>query len=164
MKPGQLRFCEGVRYGLYHGRPRELFTNVALCWKLPKSRARDTRRAFPEEPWYLATSFKDPRSAANWYWLRGWIEQSFKDAKGRFGLARVQVGSPQRLSRLLSALTIALLWLTLAALPEIGALPKGFHAAVSQRGRPSLITLALTLLDELDDLPPSCLPQSAASD
>lgn len=66
IKPGQLRFRKGVRYGLYHGRPRELLTNVALCWKLPKSRSRDPRRRFPEEPWYLATSLKDPRSAANW--------------------------------------------------------------------------------------------------
>lgn len=94
---------------------------------------------------------------------KGWIEQSFKDSKSRFDLARVQVGSPERLSRLLSALTIALSWLTLAALPQIGALTKGFHAAVSQRGRASLISLALALLDELGDLPPSCLPQSAAS-
>jgi hypothetical protein len=65
----------------------------------------------------------------------GWVERSFKDSKSRFGLAKVQVGSPERLSRLLMALTIALSWLTLAALPEIGALPKGFHAVVSQRGR-----------------------------
>jgi hypothetical protein len=52
---------------------------------------------------------------------RGWIEQSFKDAKGRFGLARVRVGRPERLGRLLMALTIALSsWLTLMALPESG--------------------------------------------
>lgn len=88
------------------------------------------------------------------------VEQSFKDSKSRFGLARVQVGSPERLSRLLMALTIALSWLTLAALPEIGALPKDFHAVVSQRGRASLISLALALLDELGDLPSSCLPRS----
>jgi hypothetical protein len=39
----ELRFMEGVRYGLYHGRPRELLINVALCWRISKSRA--TRRA-----------------------------------------------------------------------------------------------------------------------
>ena len=160
LKPGQLRFSEGVRYGLYHGRPRQLLVNVALCWKLPKSRSTDPRRPFPSEPWYLATTLKDPSSAANWYWMRGWIEQSFKDSKSRFGLARVQVGSAERLSRLLMALTIALSWLTLMGLPEIGALPKGFHAAVSQRGRASVISLALALLDELGNLPQSCLPQS----
>lgn len=161
LKPGQLRWTGGVRYGLYHGRPRELFVNVALCWRLPKSRARDPRRKKkrPEEPWYLATSLKDPSSAANWYWQRGWIEQSFKDSKSRFGLARVRVRCPERLSRLLMALTIALSWLTLVGLPEIGALPRRWHAAVAQRGRASITSLALALLDNLGNLPLSCLPR-----
>jgi hypothetical protein len=162
LKPGELRFCEGVRYGLYHNRPRDLWINVALCWKIPKSKARDPRRKAPAEPWYLATSFTSAKAAASWYWQRGWIEQSFKDSKGRFGLGEVRVGSPERLSRLLMALTIALSWLTLAALPEIGAVPKGFHAAVCQRGRASVISLGLALLDELGNLPSACLPRSTA--
>ncbi len=156
---GALRFCEGVRYGLRHGRPREPSVNVALCWRVPKSWAKNPRHENPEEPWYLATSLKDPRSAASWYRQRGWIEQSFKDAKGRFGLSRVRIGCPERLCRLLMALTIALSWLTLMGLPGIGALPRGWRAAVSQRGRASVITLALALLDELGDLPPCCLPR-----
>jgi hypothetical protein len=135
LKPGEMRFREGVRYGLHHRRPGELFVNVALCWRLPKSRAMNARwRGFPEEPWYLATSLKDAKSAANWYWQRGWIEQSFKDSKSRFGLARVQVRCPERLSRLLMALTIALSWLSLMGLPEAGAMPRRWRAAVSQRG------------------------------
>lgn len=161
MKFGHLRWVEGVRYGLYHGRPRELFVNVALCWRLPKSRARDPRCKRPEEPWYLATSLKDPKSAAKWYWQRGWIEQSFKDAKSRFGLARVQIRCPQRLSRLLMALTISLSWLSLMALPEIGAMPRRWHAAVAQRGRASITSLALALLDHVGDLPLACLPRSS---
>jgi hypothetical protein len=160
LKPGQLRFCEDVRYGLYHERPRDLWINVALCWRVPKSKLRDPRRKVPAEPWYLATSLGSAKAAAAWYWQRGWIEQSFKDSKGRFGLARVQVGSPERLSRLLMALTIALAWLTLAALPESGAIPEGFRAKVCQRGRVSVRSLALALLDELGNLPPSCLPRS----
>lgn len=159
LRPGELRFCEGVRYGLYHDRPRNLWTNVTLCWRVPKSKWRDPRRKVPEEPWYLATSFTSAKAAASWYWQRGWIEQSFKDAKSRFGLAGVRVGSPERLSRLLMALTIALSWLTLMALPESGALPKGWQAVVSQRGRASVTSLALALLDHIQDLPPSCLPQ-----
>jgi hypothetical protein len=159
LRPGELRLCEGVRYGLYHGRPRELFVNVALCWRISKSRAKNPRRKQPPEPWYLATSLKDAKSAASWYWQRGWIEQSFKDAKSLFGLARVQVGCPERLSRLLMALTIALAWLTLAALPEIGALPRRWHSAVAQRGRASVISLALALLDHLGNLPLVCLPR-----
>ncbi|MCA1837593.1 MAG: transposase [Actinobacteria bacterium] len=158
---GQLRCLQEVRYGLYHGRPRDLFVNLALCWKMPKCRARDPRRKQPEEPWYLATSLKDAQSAASWYWQRGWIEQSFKDSKGRFGLAEVMVGCPKRLSRLLVALTVALGWLTLMGLPEVGVMPKGWHAAVAQRGRASVISLALALLDKLGDLPSSCLPRSS---
>lgn len=160
LKPGELRFCQGVRYGLYHDRPRELSINVALCWRISKSRARDPRREQPEEPWYLATSFEDAKSAASWYWQRGWIEQSFKDAKGRFGLAGVRVGCPQRLSRLLMGLTIALSWLTLMGLPEGGVLPpKGFRSSVVAWGRASVISLALSLLEKLGNLPLCCLPQ-----
>lgn len=160
LKAGQMSFSRGVRYGLYHDRPRDLWINVALCWRVPKSKKREPRRKAPAEPWYLATSLGGVKTAAAWYWQRGWIEQSFKDSKSRFSLANVQVGSPKRLSRLLSALTIALSWLTLTALPEIGALPEGFQAAVSQRGRASLISLALALLEKLGNLPPSCLPRS----
>jgi Transposase DDE domain len=159
---GELHFCEGVRYGLYHGRPRELFVNVALCWRLPKGQKRSNPGGEePAEPWYLATSLKDAKSAASWYRQRGWIEQSFKDSKSRFGLARAQVRCPERLSRLLMALTLALSWLTLMGLPEGGAMPRGWHASVAQRGRASVMSLALALLDELGNLAPSCLPRSS---
>ena len=164
LQRGQLRWVRGVRYGLYHGRPRDLSVNVALCWRIPKSRARDPRRKQPEEPWYLATSLKDARVAASWYWQRGWIEQSFRDSKSRFGLAEVLVGCPERLSRLLVALTVALGWLTLMGLPEVGVMPGGWHAAVAQRGRASVISLALALLDKLGNLPPSCLPLSSPAE
>jgi hypothetical protein len=90
----------------------------------------------------------------------GWlIEQSFKDAKGRFGLAGVRVGSPERFSRLLMALTIALSWLTLMGLPESGLLLEGFRCAASAWGRASVISLALLLLEKLGNLPLCCLPQ-----
>jgi hypothetical protein len=161
LRVGQLRWAGGVRYGLYHGHPRSLFVNVALCWRIPKSRARDARRKQPEEPWYLATSLKDAQNAASWYWQRGWIEQSFKDSKGRFGLDEVTVGCPKRLSRLLIALTVALAWLTLMGLPEVRVMPRGWHSAVAQRGRVSVISLALALLDKLGNIPPSCLPRSS---
>lgn len=158
---GQTHWYPLVRYALHHGRPTDLLINLAICWRLPRHEARNPRRKEPKEPWYLATSLANLGSAVSWYRQRWWIEQSFKDSKGRFGLDLVQVGSPDRLSRLLVALTIALSWLTLAALPEIGALPKGWHAAVSQRGRVSLISLALALLDRLHNLPPACLPSSS---
>jgi predicted small integral membrane protein len=161
VRPGALRWLPGVRYALYHGRPRELWTNLALCWRRPRYQARDPRCKPPKEPWYLATSLRAANQAVAWYRQRGWIEQSFKDSKGRFGLGRVQVRRADRLTRLLMALTIALAWLTLAALPELGALPAGWHAAVAQRGRASLISLALELLDHLRTLPLPCLPPLA---
>jgi hypothetical protein len=158
LRPGQLRWVPRVRYTLYHGRPRDLWTNMALCWRAPRYQRRLPRHTPPQEPWYLATSLGSANQATAWYRQRGWIEQSFKDSKGRFGLAKVQVRCAARLSRLLMALTIALAWLTLAALPERGALPKGWHAVVAQRGRASLISLAVALLDHRHDLPPACLP------
>jgi hypothetical protein len=159
LMPGQIRWAREVRYGLYHGRAREILLNVALCWKVSKSRAANTRRKQPEEPWYLATSLSTARSAASWYWQRGWIEQSFRDAKSRFGLKRVKVGSPERLGRLLAGLSIALCWLTLMALPECGILPRGFRCRVVAWGRASVISVALSLLEELGNLPLCCLPQ-----
>jgi hypothetical protein len=160
LKIGEVRFIEGVRYGLYHGRPRELWINVALCWRISKSRAKDPRRKQPEEPWYLATSLKDAKSAASWYWQRGWIEQSFKDSKSRFGLGRVRVGSPKRLSRLLMALSLALTWLTLMGLSGGGGVvPKGFRTAVVAWGKASVISMALALLEKHGNLPLHCLPQ-----
>ncbi len=158
---GQLRWVGGVRYDFYHGCPRDLWINVALCWRIPKSRARDPRRKQPEEPWYLATSLKDAQVSASWFWQRGWIEQSFKDSKGRFGLDEVMVGCPKRLSRLLIGLTVALAWLTLMGLPKVGVMPRGWHSAVAQRGRSSVVSLALALLDKLENIPPSCLPRSS---
>ncbi len=155
---GQCRWAPQVRYGLYHGRPRDLTIDLALCWQTNARRMRHPRAVPPSEPWYLATSVTTVKQAVAWYWQRGWIEQSFKDSKSRFGLKRVQVQCPQRLSRVLMALTIALTWLSLLGLPERGAQPPGWHAAVAQRGRASIISLALALLDHLGDLPDACLP------
>jgi hypothetical protein len=96
--------------------------------------------------------------AAAWYRQRWWIEASFKDSHSGFGLDRVQVGCPARLTRLLAALTLALAWLALLGLPQVRALPPGWHAQVAQWGRASVITLALALLTHLQDLPAACLP------
>ena len=156
---GALRWAPRVRSTLYHGRPRDLVVTVALCWRAATRRASRRPHQVPAEPWYLVTSLDQAEQAVAWYWQRGWIEQSFRDSKSRFGLKRVRVGCPERLSRLLIALTFALAWLTLAALPELGALPPGWAARVAQWGRASLISLALDLLDQLRDLPPACLPQ-----
>ena len=57
------------------------------------------------------------------------------------------------------ALTIALSWLTLMGLPEGSVLPGGFRATVSAWGRASVISVALSLLEKLGNLPVSCLPR-----
>jgi hypothetical protein len=161
MTLGQTRWAPGVRYGLHHGRPRDLSLNVALCWQEPKRRPGRRRSASPPEPWYLATSLGSAGRTVAWYRQRWWIEASFKDSKSGFGLAKVQVARPERLSRLLIGLTLALAWLLLAALPASRWAPPGWQAALSQWGRVSLITLALALLDDHRDLPPACLPAAA---
>lgn len=58
------------------------------------------------------------------------------------------------------ALTVALSWLTstAGASAEVGAMPDGWRASVSQRGRASVVSLALALLEKLGDLPLACLP------
>ncbi|MGH3087161.1 MAG: hypothetical protein ACRDSJ_07570, partial [Rubrobacteraceae bacterium] len=68
------------------------------------------------------------------------------------------------LGRPLAAPTEALAWLALAAAPETGALPKGFRASVSQRGRASPASLAPAPPDELGGPPPSCPPRSTIGD
>jgi hypothetical protein len=93
-----------------------------------------------------------------WYQQRWWIEASFKDSKSRFRLKQAQVGTPERLSHLLMALTIALCWLALLVLAQPGALSPQRQAAITQGGRISLVSLALEYLDTLHDWPPSCLP------
>ena len=106
-----------MRYGQrYQGRPRDLWINVTLCWRLPRHVQRQLRS----------------QQAVAWYRQRFWIEESFKDSKSRFRLKYVRIGSPERLTRLLLALTIVLCWLALAALPGSSALPLGWHAAVAQ--------------------------------
>jgi Transposase DDE domain len=159
---GDLRFHPLVRYGLYHGRPRELWTHLALTWRLPRHQHRASHQAQPqqpEQPWYLATNLPTAAQAVAWYRQRFWIEESFRDAKSRFRLKHAQIGSPARLTRLLMALTIALCWLALFALPELHALPDGFatvrdwSAAACTWGRPSFLSLALVALDLLRDLP-----------
>jgi hypothetical protein len=159
LQPGEIRWAPQVRYAQrYQGRPRDLQVNVALCWRLPRHLQRRQRSQQADEPWYLATNQPSAGQAVACYRQRFWIEESFKDSKSRFQLKHVRIGSPERLTQLLLALTIALCWLALAALPESGSLPTGWHAAVAQWGRASFLSLALALLDEMRDLPLAWLP------
>jgi hypothetical protein len=154
---GQQRWRPGVRYGAYHDRPRDLVINLACSWKRPK-RAR-AKRAGKEyaEPWYLATSLGGLTAAVAWYRQRMWIEATFKDGHSIFGLDQAQIGSAARLGRLVAALSLALAFLHLLALPRSRALPRGWAASVTTRGTASLVALALAWLDEHRDFPPGAL-------
>ena len=156
--PGQQHWWPAVRFGLYHDRPRSLTLNIALSWRLPRHLARSPRQQTPDDPWYLATSLATLQQAVAWYQQRWWIEESFKGSKTRFRLKYVQVGTPERRSRLLMALTIALCWLARLVLAQPGALASERLSAVAQWGRVSFIMLVLEYLDTLQDWPLCCLP------
>ena len=158
--PGDLQWHPQVRYGLYHDRPRDVWCNVACCWRTTARQQHSRGHRPPQEPWYLATTLGSGAAAVAWYRQRWWVEPSFRDTKGRFGLAATQVGSAARLGRLVVGLTLALAWLSLAVLPEVRAKPAGWGARVAQWGPASLIKLALELFDHLGRLPPACLPQA----
>ncbi len=155
---GEQRWLGAVRFGLYHDRPRALILNVALSWRLPRHVARLPRHKTPDEPWYLATSLATTQQAVAWYQQHWWIEASFKDSKSRFRLKYVQVSTPERLSRLLMALTIALCWLAFLVFAQPGAFAPQRQAALAQWGRVSFVHLALEYLNGLQDWPPACLP------
>jgi hypothetical protein len=140
---GQVRWHPGVRFALVDGHPSEVVINAALCWRVPGRRTNP--RKPPQEPWYLATTLGCAARALCWYWRRGWIEQSFRDAKQRFGLERVRVGTPERLTRLLLGLTLALAWLLLAA--PAAAFGAAWAAHIGTRGRLSWLTRVLAWVD-----------------
>ncbi len=158
LERGERRWLPLVHFGLYHDRPRSLTLNIALSWRLPRHLARSPRRQDPEEPWYLATSLQTAQQAVAWYQQRWWIEASFKDSKSRFRLKDVQVSRPDRLSRLLMALTIAWCWLAFLVFAQPGTFSPQRQAAITQWGRVSFVFLALAYLDTLQDWPLSCLP------
>jgi hypothetical protein len=159
LAPGRTRWAPGVRYGTYHDRPRELWVNLACSWR-PPPRVRGTKPpAEQTEPWYLATSLEGLGCALAWYRQRMWVEETFRDWHATFGLEDALVGSAERLGRLVAALGLATAWLHLLALPEVGALPRGWAASVVTHGRASLVALALALLDHRGDFPPRALPR-----
>ncbi len=82
IRPGDLQWYAHVRYGLYHDRPRELWINVACCWRTTARQQASRGHRPPPDPWYLATSLGSAAVAVAWYRQRWWIEPSFRDTKG----------------------------------------------------------------------------------
>jgi hypothetical protein len=155
---GEQRWVGGVRYGTYHDRPRDLWINLACSWVTPRRTRKNKKGKEYKEPWYLATSLGSLGCAVAWYRQRMWIEETFKDFHSGFGLDAVQVGSGERLGRLVTALSLAVALLHLLALPQVRVLPPGWAKSVVTYGRASLVSLALDRIDYLGDLPPEALP------
>jgi hypothetical protein len=156
---GQARWEPGVRYGTYHDKPRDLVVNLACSWRAPKRVRGDRKGKEYQEPWYLATNLASLDAAVAWYRQRMWLEETFKDFQSTFGLDEALVGSAARLGRLVAALSLAVAWLHLIALPKTGTLPRGWAASVVTCGRASLVSLALAFLDDRGELPPNILPR-----
>ncbi len=80
-----------------------------------------------------------------------WLEESFRDSKsGLFQMHRTRLGDPQRLSRLLMGLTLAMMWLLVIVWPQrtIWLSPQ-WQAQVVAWGRWSVFRLALASFDTL---------------
>ena len=86
--------------------PNDYLTNLTLHWT-----------AEEDEAWILATNLERQESLRV-YERRFWIEEMFSDHKSRgLNLERTRIKEPERLERLVVAMTIAYLWIM-----EIGAM------------------------------------------
>ena len=71
-----------------------------------------------DEPWLLITNHTDPQQVRAIYAARFWIEEMFSDHKSRgLNLESTRITDPDRLERLLVAVTLAYLWIM-----QVGAL------------------------------------------
>jgi len=156
-REGDTRWLPQVRYGTFNNRPRALTINLACSWCPPAARRRAKTGQEYQEPWYLATSLGSLREAVAWYRQRMWLEETFKDFQSGFGLDAARVSNAGRLGRLVAALTVAVAWLHLLALPEVGLLARRWAAVIVTYGRASSVALALAWLDEHDGLPAALL-------
>jgi hypothetical protein len=91
------------------------------------------------EPWLLASNQTSAEQIEAVYRERFWIEEMFSDHKSRgFNLERTRLEDPERVERLLVALTLAYLWVM-----EIGmvVVRKGWDRRVDNRGDSYTISL-----------------------
>jgi hypothetical protein len=65
--------------------------------------------------------------------------------------------------RLVAALTLAVAWLHLLALPEVGLVARSWAASVVTYGPASSVSLALAWFDEHEGLHPALLARPAAA-
>lgn len=114
--------------------------------------------AAEEAPWLLLTDLREAAEVETVYGQRFWIEEMFSDHKSRgLNLEATRLTAPDRLQRLLVAVTLAYLWLL-----QIGfhVVQKGWWRQVDNRGQErsvSLCQIGLRWLTELRNegkLPP----------
>ena len=107
------------------------------------------------EHWFFVTNFSDPKEAKMWYRKRFSIETLFSDVKGRgFNLDKTRIWKPQRVNRLIFAVTIAYIFTIFLDIELIvhGPFEKLFR---TDRFYHSLFQLGLR---HLNHLLKSCLP------
>ena len=76
-----------------------------------------------DEPWLLISDAREPALMESIYRQRFWIEEMFSDHKSRgLNLEATRMTDPDRLQRLLVAVTLAYLWIM-----EVGALVVARH-------------------------------------
>jgi len=92
-----------------------------------------------EEPWLLISDVAEPDRVRSIYQQRFWIEEMFSDHKSRgLNLEATRLTDPDRLQRLLVAVTLAYLWIM-----EVGAVvvTRGWWRQVDNRGAQRSVSL-----------------------
>lgn len=128
---GRRRWFEGVWYR----QDQAVQINLLAVWQWGQT-----------EPWYLATSLKDPKLVYALYRKRMKIEHGFRDWKHHLRLkipSSRLVRSSQRAAMLVNAIVLAYWLLCLVGLK---ALPKGYQRQVTSWGKASFFRLALELV------------------
>jgi hypothetical protein len=95
--------------------------------------------ATEDEPWLLISDADDPAQIESVYRQRFWIEEMFSDHKSRgLDLEATRITDPDRLQRLLVAVTLAYLWIM-----EVGArvVARGWWRQVDNRGAQRSVSL-----------------------
>jgi Transposase DDE domain len=96
---------EGTRWrgrGIAFSTPNRQIHATLLAWWGPGH----------DEPWLILTDLAPEAGEADWYGLRSWIEQGFKDCKGGgWQWQHTRMSDPARAERLWLAIAVATLWL-----------------------------------------------------
>lgn len=124
---GQSRFCSSVAVTRSPS-IADFTVNLLALWSSTEA-----------EPWLLISDADSPTLMESIYRQRFWIEEMFSDHKSRgLDLEATRLTDPDRLQRLLVAVTLAYLWIM-----EVGALvvARGWWRQVDNRGAQRSVSL-----------------------